>query len=111
MNFNEYQELAAGSAFFTKGDKQFNLVYCTLGLNGETGEFTEHIKKMIRDDNNILTEERRAQMIKELGDILWYLSYISKELDIELEEIAKINIHKIYDRKKKGTERGSGDNR
>jgi len=105
MEFNEYQKEAIKTAFFT-GD---GLVYCTLGLSGEAGEFSEHIKKMLRDDKGVLTHDKRKSLIGELGDVLWYLSALAKELDTDLESIAQYNLEKIKGRKERGTQSGNGD--
>jgi NTP pyrophosphatase (non-canonical NTP hydrolase) len=107
MEFNEYQKESIKSAFFT-GD---GLIYCTLGLSGEAGEFAEHIKKMLRDDNGILTEEKKKSLIGELGDVLWYSSALANELDTDLESVAQYNLEKIKSRKERGVQSGSGDNR
>ena len=45
----------------------FDLKYMALGLGGEVGEIQNEIKKMERDDNNILTSERRNKIITEMG--------------------------------------------
>jgi NTP pyrophosphatase (non-canonical NTP hydrolase) len=107
MEFNEYQKEAIKTAFFT-GD---GLQYCTFGLCGEAGEFAEHIKKMLRDDEGILTEEKRKSLIGELGDVLWYISLLAKELDTDLESVVQYNLEKIKSRKERGTQKGSGDDR
>ena len=105
MEFNEYQKEAIKTAFFT-GD---GLIYCTLGLSGEAGEFAEHVKKMLRDDNGILTDEKKKSLIGELGDVLWYMSVLANELDIDLEEVVQYNLEKIKSRKERGVQKGSGD--
>lgn len=107
MEINKYQQEAKKTAFFT-GD---GLVYCTLGLTGEAGEVSEHVKKMLRDDNGTLSEERKELIIKELGDVLWYLANLSDSIGVDLETVAKTNIDKLTSRMKRGTQRGSGDNR
>jgi len=107
MKLNEYQNDAVRLAFFP-GD---GLVYCALGITGEAGEYADHIKKMIRDDGGILTPERRELLIKELGDVMWYIANAAKALDVNLETVAKINIDKLQDRKKRDVQQGSGDNR
>ena len=50
------------------------LIYAALKLNGESGEIAEKIGKIIRDKNGVMTEVDRALLLKELGDVLWYLS-------------------------------------
>ena len=64
--------------------------YPALGLAGEAGEVAEHAKKAIRDDGGEVTDERRAAMTKELGDVLWYVAQLASELGLELEEIAQV---------------------
>jgi len=107
MTLNEYQEIAIKEAFYEKDD----LVYNALGITGEAGEIADSIKKMFRDDGGKLTEERRESLKKELGDVLWYISNMAKKLNISLDDVAKTNIKKIRDRKARGVQHGSGDNR
>lgn len=107
MEINKYQEEAVKTAFFM-GD---GVVYCTLGLTGEAGEVAEHVKKMLRDDNGELTPERKELIIKELGDVLWYIANIADSMEVDLVTVAQTNLDKLQDRKKRGTQRGSGDNR
>jgi NTP pyrophosphatase (non-canonical NTP hydrolase) len=87
------------------------LAYPALGLAGEAGEVAEHAKKAIRDDGGEVTDERRAAMSKELGDVLWYVSQIASELGLELEEIASANLEKLLSRQRRGVLSGSGDER
>ena len=75
--------------------KNFNIQYLTLGLGGEVGEVQNEIKKLERDDNNILNENRKQQIITELGDVMWYLTGICNKLDITLEEILINNMEKL----------------
>jgi NTP pyrophosphatase (non-canonical NTP hydrolase) len=58
-----------------------------------------------------LTPERRELLIKEVGDVLWYLAAAARELGISLGEIAQGNIDKLAARKAAGKLGGSGDNR
>jgi len=107
MEINEYQKEAVKTAFYT-GD---GIIYCTLGLTGEAGEVAEHVKKMIRDDGSKLTPTRKEKLIRELGDVMWYLANLADSLDVDLDTVAEINLEKLHDRLKRGTHRGSGDNR
>jgi len=109
MTLNDYQAEAWKTAIYPC--KGHNLVYPILGLNGEAGELAEHCKKMMRDDNNKLTLERKAAIIKELGDVLWYVSDTCTELNIPLEKVARKNLEKLADRKKRNKIHGSGDDR
>ena len=53
----------------------------------------------------------KKELLKELGDVLWYISQLSAELGLSLEEIASLNLEKLNSRKERGALRGSGDNR
>jgi len=109
MKFDEYQKKADGTALY-KRIPGYEYIYPVLGLAGETGEVVEKFKKMIRADE-ALTDDKKIEIKKELGDVLWYLSQIGTELGISLEEIALANLEKIEDRKKRGVLHSSGDNR
>lgn len=109
MNFNEYQEKSRKTAVYP--DLGSNLIYPTLGLVGEAGEVAEKMKKMIRDDGGKLTEERKEVLVKEIGDVLWYIAQLATELNIDLDDIASTNIEKLYSRMDRGKIHGDGDNR
>lgn len=86
-------------------------MYPTLGLSGETGEIAEKVKKIIRDDQGVISDEKRDQIAKEAGDVLWYLSQLATEIDYSLEDIAQMNLDKLASRAARGVLSGSGDNR
>ena len=70
VQLSDYQHRSRVTAVYPNaGD---NLTYPALGLCGEAGECAEKVKKAIRDDGGMLTEERRAALAAELGDVLWY---------------------------------------
>ena len=64
------------------------------------------MKKLIRDGTF-----NKELMIKELGDVLWYLNASAQELGITLADVAEQNIKKLLDRQNRGVLQGSGDNR
>jgi NTP pyrophosphatase (non-canonical NTP hydrolase) len=109
MKFSEYQEKSRVTALYP--DKDNNFIYPTLGLVGESGEIAEKIKKVLRDDGGKLSEDKKIEIGKELGDVLWYISQLATELDMNLDEIAQGNIDKLYSRLDRGVIGGSGDNR
>jgi NTP pyrophosphatase (non-canonical NTP hydrolase) len=84
--------------------------YDGLGL-GEAGEVQGKIKKIIRDNCGVITEEGKNEIIAELGDTLYYIASMCNNLGTTLEEVATHNIEKIKFRKERGTLHGSGDNR
>ena len=109
MDLNQYQAQAIDLAIYP--DKGHNIVYPVLGLTGEAGEVAEHAKKMLRDEKGLLTDTRRADMIKELGDVLWYVAALAHELSVSLDTVATKNIEKLNDRRIRGVIHGSGSNR
>jgi NTP pyrophosphatase (non-canonical NTP hydrolase) len=108
MELSEYQRLSRRTAEYPR---EAWLAYPALGLAGEAGEVAEHAKKAIRDDGGEVSEERRAAMGKELGDVLWYVSQLASELGLDLDEIAQVNLDKLLSRQRRGMLSGSGDER
>jgi NTP pyrophosphatase (non-canonical NTP hydrolase) len=108
MELSDYQRQSRRTAEYPR---EAWLAYPALGLAGEAGEVAEHAKKAIRDDAGKVSEERRAAMSKELGDVLWYVAQLATELDLSLEEIASQNLEKLLSRQQRGVLSGSGDNR
>ena len=109
MDFNEYQKKAQKTAIYPgKGE---NLYYPTMGLTGEAGEVAEKVKKLLRDFNNKITDEYKLEILKELGDVLWYVTDIAQELGSSLQDVAELNIKKLESRKKRNVIKGNGDNR
>ena len=109
MGMNEYQKLAEVTVVYPLDLK---VIYPTIGLAGETGEVCEKVKKWIRDaDRQPLTDEQRDLLKKELGDVLWYLAVLAKDLGLSLDDIARHNIEKLHDRKGRGVVHGKGDTR
>lgn len=121
-----YQQIATKSAIYPGQGTPLGLAYVALKLNGEAGEFAEHVGKAMRDDDlcessawpdgtidypNSLTDARKQLIIKEIGDVLWYLSAACNELGISLSEAATKNLEKLCDRTERDALRGSGDER
>lgn len=106
MNFKEYQKRANATAIY---DTKFSILYPTLGLSGEAGEVADKVKKIIRDGKSVVNE--RVEIAKELGDVLWYLAAVSRDIGVSLEDVAMMNIEKLESRKERGTLQGDGDNR
>lgn len=110
MKLNEYQSEAAVTAIYPQGGIT-GLMYTALGLCGEAGELAENVKKAMRDDKCIVTNERREALLKELGDVMWYVAQIANELSYPLAQVAKENLEKLRSRQERGVLTGSGDHR
>ena len=109
MTFNEYQDEAMSTAIYPY--KGADLGYPVLGLCGEAGEVAEHAKKVLRDDEGVITDARVDSMVKELGDVLWYVAAVAYELGVDLDYIANMNILKLKSRRERGVLSGSGSDR
>ena len=109
MDLNEYQTAALQTAVYP--NMGVNFAYPALGLVGEAGEVADKLKKVLRDNDGVLTDTVRDAVAKEIGDVLWYVSVLAYEMDYSLEEIAQLNIDKLNSRKERGVLSGSGDNR
>lgn len=117
LSFGEYGAKAYSLAIYPKHPNlgqdvinTQNLVYPVLGMVGEAGEVAEKIKKIIRGKEVCITD-KRAEVAKEIGDVLWYVNACAMELGYTLEEIAQMNLDKLFDRKDRDVLHGEGDNR
>lgn len=110
MKFSDYQQQATKTALYPKVAGH-GWMYPALGLANEAGEVNGKLKKVIRDNNGVVDDERRKDIAKELGDVLWYLAQVATELEIDLDEVAEANIAKLASRQDRGVLGGDGDNR
>lgn len=108
MTLNQYQEEALKTAIYPEDKK---IIYPTLGLTGEAGEVAEKVKKVIRDNNQEFTDEKKRQIALEISDVLWYCATLSHDLGYTLEEIGQMNIDKLASRQQRDKIGGSGDER
>lgn len=111
LNFHHYQGSAAETAIYPGKKEWAGLAYTSLGMAGEAGEFAGKVKKIARDDNGVLSEEKREALIGELGDVLWYVAACAEELGVLLADVAQRNLDKLASRQERGVLGGSGDNR
>lgn len=103
MTLSSYQKVAASTAIYPT---QHAITYPALGLAGEAGEVANKVKKIIRDG-----KLDKSALGAEIGDCLWYIAALCRDLNLDLGEIAKANLEKLQDRKARGTLKGSGDKR
>ena len=107
MEINEYQNLAMRTLNKDLNKKDI-LINGVMGLCGESGEAIDIVKKHLAQGHKLDKEN----LIKELGDIAWYLAETAYALDVDLESVLQMNIDKLKKRypsgfdKKKSLERG-----
>ena len=113
MDLDKYQKRAAKYDLFetTVDLKSPGFLEKILGLAGEAGEAADKVKKILRDKGGYASEEDRTELVKELGDVLWYIANVARYLDVDLSDIAKGNIDKLESRRKRNKLHGEGDNR
>ncbi len=108
MDLNEYQERASRTAVYREED---TIVYPALGLASEVGEVTGKVKKVLRDNEGIFSKELCDKIGDEMGDVLWYIAALCRDLNIKMNDIAERNLNKLEDRKNRNVLQGSGDTR
>jgi len=110
MKINEYQKKALTTALYPE---KYKVIYPALGLGNEAGEALGKVKKWLREDDGggKMSKERKDALKEELGDVLWYLATLAHDLDLSLDDIAKLNLDKLQSRKKRGKLKGDGDKR
>jgi NTP pyrophosphatase (non-canonical NTP hydrolase) len=76
MTLDEYAAACKTTMGYPKDLHPSVPVYPALALAGEAGEFAEKVKKVLRDQDKTvpLSPEQRADLLKELGDCLWYIT-------------------------------------
>jgi len=113
MDMNDYHQRAITTLTdeYDYGSISPQLMGMVLGLSDESGEVLGKFKKLLRDKKGIITDEDKKEIVKELGDILWYVNSVAHLLDSSLEEVARKNNEKLASRKERGVLGGSGDNR
>ena len=106
MTINEYQQLAM-TTLNKEMSKKDMLINGVMGLCGESGEAIDIVKKHLAQGHEL----DREKLIKELGDIAWYLAEMATVLDITLEEVLERNIEKLKRRYPEGFDKEKSINR
>lgn len=97
MTINEYQKLAM-TTLNPQLDKKDVLINGVMGLCGESGEAIDIVKKHLAQGHEL----DREKLLKELGDIAWYLAETAYALDADLESVLAGNIEKLRKRYPEG---------
>ena len=100
MTINEYQSLAMRTLNPALSEKDV-LINGVMGLCGESGEAIDLVKKHLAQGHAL----DREGLIKELGDVAWYLAETAYALDVDLETVLAGNIEKLRRRYPQGFER------
>ena len=120
MDFDDYEAMVAETRIYPRWAR---VIYPSMKLASETGEFLEKTGKLIRDTDTFEDEEGNFKpydaspsiesddRAKELGDILWYITALALDMGYSLQDVAEMNYKKLLSRRERGMIKGSGDNR
>ena len=97
MTVNEYQKLAMTTLNPNLSKKDI-LINGVMGLCGEAGEAIDIVKKHLAQGHPL----DREKLLKELGDVAWYLAETAYALDVDLETVLVRNIEKLKARYPQG---------
>lgn len=64
------------------------------GIAGEAGEIADLWKKL-KFHGKEFNQENKDKLVKELGDMFWYLAQASMALNVSMDEMIKQNIEKL----------------
>jgi NTP pyrophosphatase (non-canonical NTP hydrolase) len=120
--FDSYNDAVKGFAQYPMQGS--NMIYPAMGLVGEAGELCDKIKKHWRNyvaykqsdeidgmAGKSVSDKERQEIIKEMGDVLWYLNALALELNTTLSHVAVENYLKLKDRAIRNVIKSEGDNR
>lgn len=86
------------------------LLTASIGLASECGEFSEIVKKLVFQGKPF-TGTEHYHMVRELGDVAWYLANACTALGVSFEDVIKENISKLEARYPNGFEVVRSENR
>ena len=97
MDIKEYQEKAKRTVNTNlQCDEQ--VANLCMGLAGESGEVIDYLKKCLYHNHKLYKQD----LIKELGDVMWYLTNIATFFKIPMSYILDENIKKLEERYPEG---------
>ena len=106
MQVNEYQKAAMATLNLAL-DKKDVLINSVMGLCGESGEAIDIVKKWLMQGHELDKEH----LVREFGDVAWYLAEAATALDIPLEAVFQGNLDKLRQRFPNGFDTGASVNR
>ncbi|GAH18462.1 unnamed protein product [marine sediment metagenome] len=70
------------------------VMHAALGIAGESGEVVDVVKKAVINGRPL----NRIEVMKEMGDLEFYLALLRDALDIDREIVLEMNIDKLRER-------------
>jgi|SRR5690348_14200962 len=109
MTANELQEQMLRTARFDRPQDSI-LLNCAVGLAGEVGEVNDIIKKIIFHKHPF-DPAQYEKLLDEIGDVAWYLAYLTAALNSDFETVFKRNVAKLQKRYPNGFSEADSLNR
>ena len=85
-----------------KGVNIERLLTAAVGITAEGGEFTEIVKK-IAFQGKELSDDVKTHLVKEMGDVFWYLAQACLALDVDFQTVVMTNMIKLSARYPEGS--------
>jgi NTP pyrophosphatase (non-canonical NTP hydrolase) len=111
VDFATYQAATDSTAIYPGAGRgsPSAINYNVLALAGEAGEIAGKWSKYYRDGLSL--DVVLALIREELGDVLWHLARLAREIEYDFDDVALDNLDKLENRKRDGTLTGFGDHR
>lgn len=90
MHLTEFQ-LTTRRTWRDHGDPRLALLHCAMGIAEEAGEAVGVVKRHIGYGEPL----DREKLVRELGDLLWYLARAADEVGVTLDQVAEVNVAKL----------------
>jgi NTP pyrophosphatase (non-canonical NTP hydrolase) len=96
IDFRKYQKISSSTsgAFDELDSVEARTAIAAMGLAGEAGEVVDYLKKVLGHGHPL----DQDKVVKELGDVLWYVAEICSVLQLDMEEVAEANVKKLKKR-------------
>lgn len=101
FNINYRKEVMRNCPNFNYETDKKKLSLAGLGVAGEAGEVADLIKKVLHHDVE-LTLEVKDKLMKEMGDVYWYLEYLCATLGCTRMGVMRMNVEKLRRRHPNG---------
>lgn len=107
ITLKEYAKFTPTTFIVPEYQVDATFAYLFSGLAAEGGEVAGNYAKYCRGDFGL--DVLRERTFKELGDVMYFVTQLANELDINLEEVLLANMSKLKARLATGTIKGDGE--
>ncbi len=94
MTFDHYMEFVNAGVSLEDDTFRERLILGGLGIADEGGEVAGLVKKNVFHGKDM----SRGELVKEMGDVLWYFALLASLYGITLNEVMHANVYKLCDR-------------